>query len=113
MMLCCCLEVVLKKCVLQACDSDKSISAGAGIYQGAYQNLLQGRYLQRNVPLGRNVYSFNLSLYTQVANVAEGNAGMALELRQGLEAVLSKFIEKRTKEELQILLSMNLPVFRM
>jgi hypothetical protein len=49
--------------------------------------------------LGRSVYASNLSLYTQVANFAQRDAGMALELRRGLERMLSKFIEQKNKGE--------------
>ena len=34
-----------------------------------------------------------------MANFAEGNAGMALEVRRGLERTLSKLIELKTKGE--------------
>ena len=80
------------------------------------QQMHQGRHLQNDVLVGKHVYSSNLSLYTQVANFAEGDAGMARELRGGLESMLTKFIEQkksRRREEIRILQSMNLPVFHM
>jgi hypothetical protein len=58
----------------------------------------EGRHLQNDGLLGKHVYSSNLSLYTQVANFAEGNAGMARELRGGLESMLSKFIVQKNSK---------------
>ena len=49
--------------------------------------------------LGRSVYASNLSLYTQVANFAQRDAGMALDLRRGLEQMLFKFIQQKNKGE--------------
>jgi hypothetical protein len=71
--------------------------------------------LQNDVLVGKHVYSSNLSLYTQVANLAEGNAEMARELRGGLECMLSKFIVQKNSKtgKLGTLQSMNLPVFHM
>jgi hypothetical protein len=45
------------------------------------QQQQEGRHLQNDVLVGKHVYSSNLSLFTQVANFAEGNAGIAHELR--------------------------------
>ncbi len=58
----------------------------------------EGRHLQNDGLLGKHVYSSNLSLYIQVANFAEGNAGMARELRGGLESMLSKFIVQKNSK---------------
>jgi hypothetical protein len=47
---------------------------------------------------GTSVYS-NLALYTQVSTYAQGSGAMALELRRGLESLLSSFIQQRNRVE--------------
>jgi hypothetical protein len=48
---------------------------------------------------GTSVYSSNLALYTQVSTYAQGSGAMALELRRGLESLLSSFIQQRNRVE--------------
>ena len=77
-------------------DGEESLTGAAVDRDDGWDQEHLGVHLQ-NV-LGRNIYASNLSLFTQVANFAEGNAQMALELRRGLESMLSKFIEKNKGE---------------
>ena len=79
-------------------DGDESLTGAAedGDDNSCWDQ--QQQVHSRNV-LGRSVYASNLLFYPQVSNFAERDAGMALELRRGLEQMLSKFIEQKNKGE--------------